>query len=997
MFPLWLNNPYLMQALDDKTLSAVALLTSLLLPLVLLGIGQMTSHSQATRIWTRGVAMYSLGFLLIALRNVIPDLASIVVANCLFVMGYGELLQGLKLFFNRPVSRRWMVYVVPLFAALLFMHVNTPGGQEVRVIATSFLMCCLSFAIAAEFYRAAMQSTAVQHASNAGERRVLLVFCAVFAISATAMGARGTIVAIATQGVDSTLMLKLVVSTSFVLAIFVNFILAAGLPLLVSRRIQRDLFASEASLRKAEEVGGLGTLVADLRTLAFTTNSVLVRMLGLAPEQRLTVQTWQALLHPDDRTRAREVLDAVLKGRAHTAKNEYRIVRPDNGEERWLSVSSEVSTDTLSGEKVLMSSMRDITDLKQAELAAVRARELADQASNAKSSFLATMSHEIRTPMNAILGLLNLLQTTPLTARQRDYASKTEGAAQSLLGLLNDILDFSKVEAGKMTLESEPFHLERLLRNLAVVLSANVGARDVEVLFDIDPALPTMLRGDAMRLQQVLINLGGNAIKLTPRGQVVLSLRKVDETADTVTIAFAVQDSGIGIAPQHQAHIFSGFSQAEDSTTRRFGGTGLGLAISQRLVNMMGGAIELTSAEGEGSTFAFALQLPKVAQIAQPLPAPAPQRVLIVDDNPTACALIRRMVEAWGWQCDLAHNPEQALALFVGQPDTAQLAYSLVLMDWHLAHQDGWETTRQLLACAAQHAQPAPAVIMLTPRGNDALAQRSGAEQNMVKGLLNKPFTCGMLQDAWEQASTTDAPVLAALPGGGVARRLQGMRVLVVEDNLLNQQVAEELLSREGALVSMAGNGRLGVEAVAAAKPQFDAVLMDLQMPVLDGYGATQEIRHTLALAHLPVIAMTANALESDRLACIAAGMSEHIGKPFDMDKLVALLLRVTGLRPCAEAGNDHHLTLVAEPPLPQVDGLDLATALNRMSGMRTLYVRSASELVRTLGTVVGDLQRHLAAGEPLAARMLLHTLNLFSSVSPSSTATNVDCMRVAT
>ena len=201
------------------------------------------------------------------------------------------------------------------------------------------------------------------------------------------------------------------------------------------------------------------------------------------------------------------------------------------------------------------------------------------------------------------------------------------------------------------------------------------------------------------------------------------------------------------------------------------------------------------------------------------------------------------------------------------------------------------------------------------------------------------------------------------------------MRVLVVEDNLLNQQVAEELLSREGALVSMAGNGRLGVEAVAAAKPQFDAVLMDLQMPVLDGYAATQEIRHTLGLAHLPVIAMTANALESDRLACIAAGMSEHIGKPFDMDKLVALLLRVTGLRPPGEADDARHLTLVAESPLPQVDGLDLATALNRMSGMRTLYVRSASELVRTLGTVVGDLQRHLAAGEPLAARMLLHTL----------------------
>jgi CheY-like chemotaxis protein len=364
--------------------------------------------------------------------------------------------------------------------------------------------------------------------------------------------------------------------------------------------------------------------------------------------------------------------------------------------------------------------------------------------------------------MNAILGLLNMLQDTPLNATQVDFVTKTEGAARSLLGLLNDILDFSKVEAGKMTLDPRPFNLDKVLKDLTVILASSVGDKPVALRVEVEPDVPRVLLGDDMRLQQVLINLGGNAIKFTSQGDVALRVRQVERSATDAVLEFAMCDSGIGIASENQAHIFSGFSQAEASTTRRFGGTGLGLSISSRLVTLLGGELQLNSVVGQGSTFYFQIRFPLASLPAAELPAPA---------VPGAVASDR-------------------------------------------------------------------------------------------------------------------------------VKRLQGLRVLVVEDNKINQMVAKGLLSKEGADITLADNGQLGVEAVAAAQPPFDVVLMDVQMPVMDGYAATGVIRQEMGLTKLPIIAMTANALASDRVACLQAGMDEHIGKPFELDHLVATILRLCGQRP---------------------------------------------------------------------------------------------------
>ena len=573
----------------------------------------------------------------------------------------------------------------------------------------------------------------------------------------------------------------------------------------------------------------------------------------------------------------------------------------------------------------------DLTPQAQARLAAERA-------SQAKTRFLANMSHEIRTPMNAVLGMLRLLQKTPLDARQRDYAIKSEGAARGLLGLLNDILDFSKVEAGRLTLDPHPTRLDELLRDLSVILAANVDKRDLELLFDVDPRLPPVIVADALRLQQVLVNLAGNAIKFTPCGEVVLGIRRVSQADQQVGLEFWVRDTGIGIAPEQQGRIFSGFSQAEASTARRFGGTGLGLAISRRLVRLMGGDIEVESEPGRGSRFSFRLAFPLPAEEAPPPPGPA-RHALVIDDHAEARRVLGSLAESLGWRVSLADSGAAGLR------EAASAPVDVVLIDWVMAGMDGWQTTLQL----RQQLGREPLILMVTSHDRERLAQRSASEQALLDGFLVKPVTASMLSQAVtaaELARRSETPVQEPAP-----LRLAGLSLLLVEDNPGNQQVTRELLALEGAEVTVATDGRQALSLLAQTRGQrgFDAVLMDVQMPVMDGTTATRLIRQQLGLT-LPIIAMTAGALDTERQACLDAGMDEQLGKPFDPDTLVAVLQRRCDAAPAPASAPVASSPAAPElPPSLLADagraGIALAEALARMSGRVELFERTLAAL----------------------------------------------------
>ena len=638
----------------------------------------------------------------------------------------------------------------------------------------------------------------------------------------------------------------------------------------------------------------------------------------------------------------------------------------------------------------------DITELK-------RAMDAAQEASRSKSQFVANMSHEIRTPMNAILGLLKLIQNTELTSRQYDYVSKTEGAAKSLLGLLNDILDFSKMEAGKMELDPQPFRVDKVMRDLSVILSANVGTKPLEVLFDIDPNIPRNLIGDSLRLHQVLINLAGNAIKFTAKGEVIVKIAVDSISEQVVRLHFSVSDTGIGIAADKLAHVFDDFSQAEGSTSRKYGGTGLGLSISRKLVALMGGELRVSSSMGKGSTFFFSIALPLIKPTedgATPLSATLTQlNVLIVDDNPVALDLLAHMAANWGWNVEAAASGERAIeitqARIAAAPDTEAPPFDIVLMDWHMPDgMDGWETLHALRSAMGTRSQPH--YIMVTAHGRENLGSRSAQEQACLSGFLVKPVTSSMLLDAVADARGGRRNIRARNRSSEASsHRLDGMHILLVEDNLINQQVARELLESEGACVEIAGNGRLGVQAVehSVGGKAFDVVLMDLQMPEMDGFTATRVIREELGLTELPVIAMTANAMASDKEACIAAGMNDHVGKPFDLSHLVQVLLTRTHrftrsdtlTNASVETGNDKTTNEAAAgsahgDALQSASALDIDAALARLGGNAALYETITQSYLQEAGDFANQLDRLLVADDLTSAARLLHTVKGLSA-----------------
>ncbi|MTW11968.1 response regulator [Pseudoduganella eburnea] len=608
-------------------------------------------------------------------------------------------------------------------------------------------------------------------------------------------------------------------------------------------------------------------------------------------------------------------------------------------------------------------------DLRAAELE--RERDRAEAANRAKSDFVANMSHEIRTPMNAVLGMVYLLGNTSLSAQQRKYLTMIRTSGQSLLGILNDVLDFSKIEARRMELAPIDFDLDEAMATLATTMTMNAGDKELELAIVVNPDVPTLLHGDALRLQQILTNLASNAIKFTEQGEVVVSVRTAVRVADRVLLCFEVRDTGIGMTAQQTTQLFNAFAQGDESITRRFGGTGLGLAITRRLVELMGGQVQLQTVPGEGSTFSFELWFGVLPERSEPRRQPSigPLNVLVVDDNQTSRNMLVQLLRAWGWEADEADSTTGALQQFrehLGGPRP----YDVVLADWHMHGAGGVTSAHEIRQAAAGHRQPI--VVTINAFARSQVDQIAGSPEADV--VLVKPVTASSLFDALHQAlATTSGAADASAASSVLVNRLRGVHFLLVEDNLLNQAVARGILELAGATLDVAGDGQQAVDMLRTSAGSYDIVLMDMQMPVLDGFSATRIIRDELKL-DLPVIAMTAGVLASERHRCTEAGISDFIAKPVVIEEMMAVIERNLPARaPLAPAS----ATPVPEQaPSEQVFNMD---SLMRVMGKDQKGRAVMFKMVR--GALEGGMQpmddadAAVRAGRPGEAARILHSL----------------------
>ncbi|MGF1526061.1 MAG: PAS-domain containing protein [Candidatus Competibacterales bacterium] len=629
--------------------------------------------------------------------------------------------------------------------------------------------------------------------------------------------------------------------------------------------------------------------------------------------------------------------------------------------------------------------MTDISERKRAEGALLAAKEQAEEAARAKSEFLANMSHEIRTPLNAIIGMTYLVSQTPLGDKQRNYVDKIQAAGKSLLNVINDILDYSKIEAGRVELEVVDFTLSRVLQNTMDLLCEQAQAKGLEFLLLQPPDVPDALRGDPVRLEQILVNLVSNAVKFTDRGEVVVSVEAVTVAEGATVLRFAVQDTGIGMTEAQRARLFQSFSQADESTTRRFGGTGLGLAISQRLAKLMGDGIDVDSQPGRGSRFHFGARFGLSQKPAELLRRSKGDlgalKVLIVDDNPSARTVLRTLVEGFGFEPHLAASGTEALAILLHNHQLHRQPFDVILMDWRMPGLDGIATAQRIGTDLGFESPPT--VVMVTAYDRSEAALR--ALDVGIKAILSKPINASQLLDGIMEAlgygkAIEESPTTSKAPSP--PHPLTGAKVLLVEDNLINQQVARELLQGFGLAVTVVDTGPGAI--AAATQGTFDAILMHIQMPGMDGYQATHHLRHDLGLLGVPIIAKTAHAMADERQRCMDAGMDDHLAKPIDPEAFAITLTRWIPPHqtapPTASRTGEAAVESVEEQRGRHLDpevlaGIDLEAALARVGHNEALLQGLLLDFHRDYGNARAGIAAALRRGDTAGAMGALHQL----------------------